>query len=123
MNPQTIGLIAMGALIALVLLRVPIGVALGTVGFLGYAAVDGWRRALLAIGNTPYEMTEKYALTVVPLFVLMGVVAARAGMSRGSTARPTRCSAACAARWQWARSALAPASALSAARRSRPPRR
>jgi tripartite ATP-independent transporter DctM subunit len=81
-SPQTIGLVAMGALIALVLLRVPIGVALGTVGFLGYAAVDGWRRALLALGNTPYEMTEKYALTVVPLFVLMGVVAARAGMSR-----------------------------------------
>ncbi len=82
MSAQIIGLVAFFALIALVLLRVPIAIALGTVGFLGYAAVDGWRRALLAVGNTPYEMAEKYALTVVPLFVLMGVVAARAGMSR-----------------------------------------
>ena len=82
MSAQLIGLMGLAALIALVLLRVPIAVALGTVGFLGYAAVDGWRRALIAVGNVPIEMAEKYALTVVPLFVLMGVVAARAGMSR-----------------------------------------
>jgi tripartite ATP-independent transporter DctM subunit len=82
MSLQLIGLLGLGALIALVLLRVPIAVALGTVAVVGYAAVDGWRRALIAIGNVPYEMAEKYALTVVPLFVLMGVVAARAGMSR-----------------------------------------
>ncbi len=82
MSAQIIGLAGLGALIVLVLLRVPIAVALGTVGFLGYAAVDGWRRALIAMGNVPFEMAEKYALTVVPLFVLMGAVAARAGMSR-----------------------------------------
>ena len=82
MSGQIIGLLGLGALIVLVLLRVPIAVALGVVAVTGYAAVDGWRRALIAIGNTPYEMAEKYALTVVPLFVLMGVVAARAGMSR-----------------------------------------
>jgi C4-dicarboxylate transporter DctM subunit len=82
MSAQLIGLFGLVALIALVLLRVPIAVALGTVGVVGYAAVDGWRRALIAIGNVPYEMAEKYALTVVPLFILMGVVAARAGMSR-----------------------------------------
>ncbi len=82
MSSPLIGLLGMGALVALVLLRVPIGIALGSVAFFGYAAVDGWRRALLALGNVPYEMTEKYALTVVPLFVLMGVVASRAGMSR-----------------------------------------
>lgn len=82
MTSQHIGLLGLGALIALVLLRVPIAVALGTVAVVGYAAVDGWRRALIALGNVPYEMAEKYALTVVPLFVLMGVVAARAGMSR-----------------------------------------
>jgi tripartite ATP-independent transporter DctM subunit len=82
MSAQIIGLAGLAALIVLVLLRVPIAVALGTIGFIGYAAVDGWRRALIAMGNVPFEMAEKYALTVVPLFVLMGAVAARAGMSR-----------------------------------------
>jgi tripartite ATP-independent transporter DctM subunit len=82
MSSQLIGLVGLGTLIALVLARVPCAIALGLVGFVGYAAVDGWRRALLAIGSVPYEMAEKYTLTVVPLFVLMGVVAARAGMSK-----------------------------------------
>ena len=81
MTSQLIGLAGLGAVIALVLLRVPVAIALGVVGFVGYAAVDGWRRALIAVGSVPYEMAEKYTLSVVPLFVLMGVVAARAGMS------------------------------------------
>ncbi len=82
MGSEIIGLVAFAALIALVMLRVPIAVALGAVGFAGYWAVDGLDRALIAVGNTPYDMTDKYGLTVVPLFILMGVVAARAGMSR-----------------------------------------
>jgi tripartite ATP-independent transporter DctM subunit len=82
MAPETVGLFAFAALIALVLLRVPVAVALGVVGFAGYWAVDGLDRALIAVGNTPYDMTDKYGLTVVPLFILMGVVAARARMSQ-----------------------------------------
>jgi len=82
MSSQLIGLTGLAALVLLVLARVPCAIALGVVAFVGYAAVDGWRRALIAVGSVPYEMAEKYTLTVVPLFVLMGVVAARAGMSR-----------------------------------------
>jgi len=82
MSGQLIGLAGLAALVLLVLARVPCAIALGLVGFVGYAAVDGWARALLAVGSVPYEMAEKYTLSVVPLFVLMGVVAARAGMSR-----------------------------------------
>ncbi len=82
MSSELIGLAGLAALVGLVLARVPCAVALGLVGFVGYAAVDGWRRALIAVGNVPYEMAEKYTLTVVPLFVLMGAVAARAGMSK-----------------------------------------
>ena len=82
MSSQIIGLLGLASLVALVLARVPCAVALGVVAFVGYAAVDGWQRALIALGNVPFEMAEKYTLTVVPLFVLMGVVAARAGMSR-----------------------------------------
>jgi tripartite ATP-independent transporter DctM subunit len=55
--------------------------AMGLVGVVGYAAIDGWERAFIAAGLTPYDLTDKYDLTVVPLFVLMGSVASRAGMS------------------------------------------
>jgi C4-dicarboxylate transporter DctM subunit len=78
----TIGLLGVGVLLAVLLLRVPIGVALALVGTCGYAAIDGWRKALTVIGSVPFELASAYSLSVVPLFILMGAVASRAGMSR-----------------------------------------
>ena len=72
----------MAALLAVLFLRVPIGVALALVGVCGYAAVDGWRKALAMMGSVPFELASAYSLSVVPLFILMGAVASRAGMSR-----------------------------------------
>ena len=83
MSPEAIGLAGIAGLVGLIVLRVPVAIALGLVGLFGYAAVDGWENALINLGTVPFdEMTEKYGLTVVPLFILMGVVASRAGMSR-----------------------------------------
>ncbi|MEQ9814193.1 MAG: TRAP transporter large permease [Azospirillaceae bacterium] len=82
MSPEIIGLISVVGLIALVLLRIPVGVAMGVAGLVGYAGLDGWHRALNRLGNTPFELSNGYSLTVVPLFLLMGAVAARSGMSR-----------------------------------------
>jgi C4-dicarboxylate transporter DctM subunit len=77
-----IGLLGVGVLLAVLLLRLPIGVALALVGTCGYAAIDGWRKALTVIGSVPFELASAYSLSVVPLFILMGAVASRAGMSR-----------------------------------------
>ena len=82
MTSEWIGVLAMGALFVLIMLRVPVAIAMGVCGLVGYAALDGWEFALLAAASTPYDLTEKYALSVVPLFILMGVVATRAGMSQ-----------------------------------------
>ncbi len=81
MSSELIGVVAMAGLFGLILLRVPVAIAMGLTGLLGYAAIDGWETALITAGSTPYDLTDKYALTVVPLFVLMGVVASRSGMS------------------------------------------
>ena len=45
--------------------------------------MDGWRNAGLAAGETSSYLVgeDAYGLTVVPLFILMGVVATRSGMS------------------------------------------
>ncbi len=82
MSPEWIGAWSVVALIALVLLRVPVAIAMGLVGLVGYALVDDWSAALNRLGNTPFELAESYSLSVVPLFLLMGAVAARSGMSR-----------------------------------------
>ena len=81
MSTQLVGVIAMAGLFGLILLRVPVAIAMGVTGFLGYAAIDGWDRALITAGSTPYDLTDKYSLTVVPLFILMGAVATRSGIS------------------------------------------
>ena len=82
MSNLAIGLLGVLALLAVLFIRVPIGVALVLVGMCGYAAIDGWGTALTMVGAVPYELASAYSLSVVPLFILMGAVAARAGMSR-----------------------------------------
>ena len=82
MSNLAIGALGVAALLVVLFLRVPIGVSLALVGVCGYAAVDGWRTALAMMGAVPFELASAYSLSVVPLFILMGAVASRAGMSR-----------------------------------------
>jgi tripartite ATP-independent transporter DctM subunit len=82
MSVGLIGVIGVIVLLAALLVRVPIAVALASVGFLGYAAADGWPKALKMLGSVPFSLSTAYSLSVIPLFILMGAVASRAAMSR-----------------------------------------
>src|SRR5919108_4332051 len=82
MSNLAIGCLGVAALLVVLFLRVPIGVSLALVGVCGYAALDGWRKALAMMGSVPFELASAYSLSVVPLFILMGAVASRAAMSR-----------------------------------------
>jgi len=82
MNPHTVGIIGFAVMIAMIFLRVPVAIALGVVGAVGYAALNGWRQSLLVLGRVPLTFASAYDLSVVPLFVLMGVIAAQSGMAR-----------------------------------------
>ncbi|MFV0244812.1 MAG: TRAP transporter large permease [Qingshengfaniella sp.] len=82
MDPTTLSFLGMGALLVLMVLRVPIGVAMGTVGVVGFSLVVSWQAGLNLLVNAPYRMMSDYALSVVPMFVLMGVFAGAGGMSR-----------------------------------------
>jgi len=81
MSVQAIGVLGMLALLVLIFVRVPVAIAMGLVGTLGYAAISGFDRAFIVLGSTPFEMGSAYALSVVPLFVLMGALASSAGIS------------------------------------------
>lgn len=82
MGGEWIGIASIVAIIVLVLLRVPVAVAMGLVGTIGYALVDDLGSALNRLGNTPFELAEGYSLSVVPLFLWMGAIASRSGLSR-----------------------------------------
>ena len=83
MPDEVYGGLGLLAVLGLILMRVPVGAALGITGLLGYTVMDGWRNAGLAAGETSSYLVgeDAYGLTVVPLFILMGVVATRSGMS------------------------------------------
>ena len=81
MTAQAIGALGIVALITLTLVRIPLGAAMGLVGLVGYAAIDGWEKAFIVFGTTPYSLTH-YSFSVLPLFILMGTVATRSNMSQ-----------------------------------------
>ena len=68
-------------MIAMIFLRVPVAIALGVGCAVGDAALNGWTQSLL-VGRVPFTFASAYDLSVVPLFVLMGVIAAHSGMAR-----------------------------------------
>ena len=81
MSVAAVTLLGVGALLVLILVRVPIAVALAVTGLFGYAALDGWGPALKMFGLVPYQLASSYSLSVVPLFILMGAVASRGNMA------------------------------------------
>ena len=78
------GLIGLAAMLALAFLRLPIALAMGVVGIVGYAYMRDWNFTIaFAVAQTKiYETGRNYTLSVVPLFILMGNFVTRAGMSQ-----------------------------------------
>jgi C4-dicarboxylate transporter DctM subunit len=81
MTTAAIGGLGVALVLVLIFIRVPIAVALAVSGLLGYAAIDGWNPALKMFSLVPYQLASAYSLSVIPLFILMGAVAARGNMA------------------------------------------
>jgi|TARA_A100001391_G_scaffold103323_1_gene68862 tripartite ATP-independent transporter DctM subunit len=79
----TLSLIAIGILLALVFLRVPIAFAMAIVGGAGFAAMRGVEASGAMIGNAVLETGMSYTLSVVPLFIFMGNILASSGIAKG----------------------------------------
>jgi tripartite ATP-independent transporter DctM subunit len=80
---MTEALVGLALMMALALLRIPIALAMGVVGFLGVAYLRDWNFAIAfaMVETKVYETGRNYTLSVVPLFILMGSLVTRAGMS------------------------------------------
>ena len=78
------GLIGLAAMMVLAFLRVSISYAMGIVGIVGYAYMRDWNWwvAFATAQTKVYETGRNYTLSVVPLFILMGNLVTRAGMSQ-----------------------------------------
>lgn len=81
MSGLVVGLIGMVALIVLVLAGVHIAVALGAVGFFGLTACIGLKQAIAMCGIQGYNSIATFDYSVIPLFIMMGMLATAIGIS------------------------------------------
>ena len=82
MSGAALGLFGFCVVIALIMLRLPVAIAMGVVGVAGVTFTTGWSAAGFMLGRSAFEAAFPYSLSIVPLFVAMGVFAAHAGLSR-----------------------------------------
>ena len=82
MSPIGVSIAGFVALILLLTVRVPVGVAMLAVGLGGYAALDGLTPVLNSMKTTAYWSFASYDFSVIPMFLLMGQLASRSGLSR-----------------------------------------
>lgn len=82
MEGPALGALGFGAVIVLIFLRVPVAIAMGLVGTVGFAYTNGIQSLGFVLGKTAFDMVFPYDLSIVPLFIMMGVFAAHAGLSK-----------------------------------------
>lgn len=70
------------AMFVLMLLRVPIGIAMGIVGAAGFAWLTGLPAAIALVGSSPLRSAGDPSLGIVPMFILMGALASTTGLSQ-----------------------------------------
>lgn len=76
------GLVAFAVLLVLLAIRMPIGVAMLLVGIGGYVVIRDWTPLLFYLKNNTFSQFSSYSLSIIPLFLLMGQFATKAGLSR-----------------------------------------
>jgi len=81
MSPLMAGGIGFIALLLLVLLGMPVAVAMGLLGLTGVAYIIDWGSALTLLKTVPYQIVANYQFSVVALFVLMGNLVFKSGVS------------------------------------------
>jgi tripartite ATP-independent transporter DctM subunit len=82
MSADAVAVVGFVALFMLMLLRVPVGMAMGLVGVAGYSYIVGTGPALKLVGQASMRTVTDYTFGIIPMFLLMGQFASRSGMSR-----------------------------------------
>lgn len=82
MNPTTIGILGIIALIVLLYSKMPVGFAMGFLGLFGFSYVVNLNAGVNLLVRDVWSIFASYDLTVIPLFVFMGQIAFHSGISR-----------------------------------------
>ena len=81
MSEIIIGIIGIAVLLLLFATGIELGFAMGLVGFLGFAYLNGFQSAFNLLATDFYDVITNYGYTIFPLFVLMGQIGFNAGIA------------------------------------------
>lgn len=83
MGSEFLGLLLFLVLFILLFAGMPIGFALALIGFIGLIFCFGIDMAFSQLGMVPFSSVANYSLSVVPLFMLAGILASKTGIING----------------------------------------
>ncbi len=81
MNEVMVGIIGLTVLLLLFATGIELWIAMGIVGFVGFAYLNGLHSAVNLLARDFYDVITNYGYTVFPLFVLMGQIGFNAGIA------------------------------------------
>ena len=81
MSGLAVAALGFGAMLMLIALRAPVGLSMLVVGAIGYIHLSSWQAFFAYMKVNPYYQFANYTLSVIPLFILMGALAERSGIS------------------------------------------
>lgn len=82
MSPVLVSLVGLGLLFLLMILHVPVGAAMIVAGLIAFGLQVGVEPAISLLGSEPAGYMASLDLSVVPMFLLMGMFAGAAGLSQ-----------------------------------------
>ena len=81
MQPELVGVIGLLVLFIFIFLEMPIGLAMGLVGFVGIAYILDFGKGISMLAIIPFTTMNSYFFAVLPLFLLMGELTTLAGVT------------------------------------------
>ena len=81
MSGLTAAALGFGVMLMLIGARMPVGLSMLVVGSIGYVYLSSWPAFFAFMKTNPYYQFANYTLSVIPLFILMGALAERSGIS------------------------------------------
>jgi len=83
MDPITVSLIALGVMIVMLCTGVPVALAVGVAALGGFCLLSGGLNGLSQAAAVPWHHAFSFTLMALPLFILMGFILERIGITGG----------------------------------------
>lgn len=77
-----VGWLAIFLMLTIMMMGVPVAIAMLIVGFLGIGVVSGPRALVQTVTDAPFSAAASWSLSVLPMFILMGLVLGQSGITR-----------------------------------------